>query len=180
MVTIPAGLNSKPFLAAFFQTTQAGSQLQQSFQGACPFSNWYPLPSSGYVPFAFPDANTIGGFYTGAQGNDPCSGVFSQIGGGIDQNSGLTLTDPGTPMIFGGTLTTLVATGITNGGQYVRCTDTTATASVNDGDKVQAYYVLSTNSVVLGIGTTQLPFVCNLNVPSGDPIRYLSVQFAKI
>lgn len=166
-------------MATLFQT-QPASQLQQSFQGTCPFSDYYPLPSSGYIPFELPDENLIGGFYTGATGNDPCSGVFAQIGGGVDQVSGLTLVNPGTPMIFGGTLTTLVATGITNNGNYVRCTDVTTTASVNDGDKVEAYFAPATNSVILGVGTTQLPFVCNLTISPGDQIRYASVQFAKI
>ncbi len=88
------------------------------------------MRSSGYIPFDLPDENTIGGFYRGATGLDPCSEVFSRIGGGIDENSGLTLVNPGTPMIFGGTLTTVVVTGITNGGVYVRCTDLATTVSV--------------------------------------------------
>jgi hypothetical protein len=45
---------------------------------------------------------------------------------------------------------------------------------------VQPYFVIATNSVILGIGTNQLPFTCNLNVPSGDQIYYVDVQWAKI
>jgi hypothetical protein len=177
MVSVPAGLSGKqPFMASFFQATQ-GSQLQQSFdgQGPCLPS---AMPSTGYIPFYLYMANDIGGAF--GQGSSACAGVFSQIGGGVDQISGQTLVNPGLPMFLSGTLTTLVATGVTVKGNQIRCSDLTTTAPVNDGDMVQPYFVIATNSVILGVGTTQLPFTCNLNVPLGDQVLKLAVQFAKI
>jgi hypothetical protein len=106
--------------------------------------------------------------------------VFSQIGGGVDQISGNTLTNPGVPMFLSGTLTSLVVTGVSENGNQIRCSDLTTTAAVNDGDMVQPYLAIATNSVIMGIGTTQLPFTCNLSVPQGDQVNTLVVQFAKI
>lgn len=93
-----------------------------------------------------------------------CTGVVSQIGGGEDQVSGQTLTNPGVPMFLAGTLTMLVATGVTVSGVQIRCSDLTTTAAVNDGDLVQPYLAISTNSIILGIGANQRSFTCNLNV----------------
>jgi hypothetical protein len=122
--------------------------------------------------------NGIGGPF--GKGSLACEGVFSQIGGGVDQISGQTLTNPGLPMFLSGTLTSLVVTGVTANGNQIRCSDLTTTVSVNDGDMVEPYFVIATNSVILGIGTTQLPFACTLKVPSGDQVNNLVVQFAKI
>jgi hypothetical protein len=181
-LAIPFDVDStKPFMAGFFQTppSSQGSQPQQTFDGQGPCLNSPgSMPSSGYIPIWFYMENAIGGPF----GSGPlvCEGVFAQIGGGIDEVSGQTLSNPGVPMYFSGTLTTLVATGVTVKGSYIRCSDLTDTYSVNDGDLVQPYFVIQTNSVMLGIGTNQLAFTCNLNVPTGDQVATLQVQFAKI
>jgi len=109
-----------------------------------------------------------------------CGGVFVQVGGGVDTASGGTLTNPGTPMYSDGTLTTLIVTGRTLNGAIVRCGDLSTTVQVHDQDLVQPYFVIVSNSVILAIGTNQLPFTCNLNVPGGDQVSCISVQWAKI
>jgi hypothetical protein len=163
-------------MAAMFQSS-SGSQLQQTFDGQGPCLQ-VAMPSSGYIPIWYYMENGLGGPF----GKAPlvCSGVFSQIGGGVDQISGLTLTNPGVPMFLSGTLTTLVATGVTVGGAQIRCSDLTTTVSVNDGDMVQPYFVIGSNSIIVAIGTNQLPFTCSLNVPQGDQVSNVVVQFAKI
>lgn len=179
MVPIPAGISGKlPFIAGFLQSGQQGSQLQQSFVGQGPCLN-VPMPATGYIPIQLPFSNNIGGsFGQGTIAN--CGGVFSQIGGGVDQISGKTLSNPGIPMFQSGTLTTLVVTGGTVNQTSIKCSDLTTTVAVKNGDLVQPYFVIASNSVVLGIGTTQLPFTCNLNVPPGDQVQFLFAQFAKI
>jgi hypothetical protein len=109
-----------------------------------------------------------------------CSGVFSQIGGGVDSVSGGTLTNPGTPIYLDGTLSTLVVTGRSVSGSLIRCSDLVTTSTVKDQQLVQPYFVISNNSVILGIGTAQLPLTCNLNIPAGDQAGVISVQWAKI
>lgn len=169
--------NLAPVLAALFQTQTQGSQLQQTFNGQGPCLSG-PLPSSGYIPIWLYMENGIGGPF--GKGNLACSGVFSQIGGGVDQFSGKTLANPGVAMFLDGTLTTLVTTGVTVNGNQIRCDDLTTTVAVHDGDLVQPYLVIASNSIILAIGTNQLPFSCNLNVPAGDQVSALVVQFAKI
>lgn len=180
-LAIPSDVNgTRPMMAGFFQTPSSqGSQLQQTFDGQGPCLNSpQSMPSNGYIPIWFYTETAIGGPF--GSGSLVCSGVFSQIGGGIDEISGQTLTNPGVPMYFAGTLTTLVATGVTRNGNNIRCSDLTTTYQVKDGDLVQPYLVIQTNSVILGVGTTQLPFTCNLNVPAGDQVNVVQVQFAKI
>ena len=177
-VALPSNSNtSEPVLAGFFQAQTQGSKLQQTFNGQGPCLN-VPMPSSGYIPIWLYMENGIGGPF--GKGNLACEGVFSQIGGGIDQLSGKTLTNPGVAMFLDGTLTTLVTTGVTVNGNQIRCSDLTTTVAVHDGDLVQPYFVIASNSVILGIGTNQLPLTCNLNVPAGDQVQVLVVQFAKI
>jgi hypothetical protein len=164
MVTVPAALSAtQPFMATFFQTPQA-PQLQQSFDGQGPCLQ-VAMPSSGYIPIWLYMENGIGGPF--GKGSLACQGVFSKIGGGVDQISGQTLVNPGLPMFLGGTLTTLVATGVTVNGKQIRCSDLTTAVSVNDGDMVQPYFVIATNSVILGIGTKQLSFES-----SGSPAQF--------
>lgn len=179
MVTIPPKVSStQPFMAAFLQSgSQGSSQLQQSFEGQGPCLG-VAMPSSGYIPIWYYMENGIGGPF--GTGSLACSGVFSQIGGGVDQISGKTLSNPGVPMFLSGTLSTLVATGVTVNGNITRCSDLTTTVPVNDGQLVQPYFVIANNSIVVGIGTTQLAFTCNLNVSPGDQVYNLVVQFAKI
>jgi hypothetical protein len=43
------------------------------------------------------------------------------FGGGVDQISGQPLTNPGVPMLLAGSLTRLVATGVTVYGVQLRC-----------------------------------------------------------
>jgi hypothetical protein len=83
-------------------------------------------------------------------------------------------------MFLAGTLTRLVATGVTVNGVQIRCSDLTTTAAINHGDLVPPYLAISTNSIILGIGANQPPFMGNLNVAQGDPVSNLVVQFAKI
>jgi hypothetical protein len=183
MTTIPRSMSSSPLLAAVFQTSSgSGSQLQQSFTegGPCNYGNGsYPIiPASGYIPF---QGNNTGTFtLNGKTVALACAGVEAQIGG-PDEISGGTLSNPGGyPVYFSGTLTTLVVTGITAGGVSIRCSDLTTTVSVQDEQAVEAYYVAATGSVVLAIGTNQLPFTCNLNIPAGDQINGIQAQWAKI
>lgn len=193
MIALPSQLNSeRPVLAGMFQTTSAqSSQLQQSFQGECgslignqqavQFNT--PLNSSGaktgFIPILVPLEPIIPVPLKNTQVN-VCGSVFSQVGGGVDTVSGGTLTNPGIPVYLDGTLSTLVVTGFTVNNALIRCSDLTTTAQVHDQDLVQPYFVIDNNSVVLAIGTNQLPFTCNLNVPTGDQASYISVQWAKI
>jgi len=64
-------------------------------------------------------------------------------------------------------------------GQQIRCSDLTDTAGVHDSDLVQPYFVIDTNSVVLAVGSTQLPLTCQLNIAPGDQAGSISVQWAK-
>jgi len=144
---------------------QAWSQIQQSFQGYCgaditgsgsnPFN--YSGATSGFIPLQVPLDSLIQipkqDTQDGVRG-----GVFSQIGGGVDILSGGMLANPGTPMYFGGTLSTLVLTGRTLKGTLIRCSDLTTTVQVHDQDLVQPYFVIDNDSVILAIGTNQLPF----------------------
>jgi len=181
MTIIPRGISSSPMVAGFFQTS-SGSQLQQSFteDGPCNYGNGSNpiIPTSGYIPF---QGNNTGTFMlNGKTVALACEGVEAQIGG-PDQITGGTLSSPGGyPVYFSGTLTTLVATGMTAGGATIHCSDLTTTVSVQDGQAVEAYYAAATVSVVLAIGTNQLPFTCNLNIPAGDQIKYIQAQWAKI
>lgn len=192
MIGLPNNLNSnQPFMASFFQVApQQTSQIQQSFQGGGVCGNGASAtgalvnPSgatTGFIPLEVPVESDI---HNPQDPSNPfplaCSGVFSQIGGGVDLVSGGTLTDPGTPMYLDGTLSTLVVTGRSVNGTLIRCNDLTTTFPVKDQDLVQPYFVVDNNSVILGIGTTQLPFTCNLNIPKGDQAAVLSVQWAKI
>jgi len=186
LVVYTEELTHLPLMASFFQTTTQPSQLQQSFQGSCGDevmvspNNINNGATSGFVPIQVPLDTPL--IYNNNLPDNICSAVLSPIGSGINTVLGVggTVTNPGTPMYLDGTLSTLVGTGLTLGNVVVRCGDLTTTVPVHDNDLVQPYYSIATNSVVLGIGTTQLPFTCNLNVPAGDSIRYLSVQWAKI
>jgi len=177
MTAIPTGLSSGPLLAAFFQTSSSGSQLQQSFgeDGPCLQAT---MPAMGYIPFQGNDTGAI--VLNGKVVATACEGVFAQIGG-TDEITGGTLANPGGyPMYFAGTLTTLVVTGTTIAGATIRCSDLTTTVSVQDQQAVEAWYVIATQSVILASGTTQFPFTCNLNIPTGDQLYYIRAQWAKV
>jgi hypothetical protein len=177
-VAVPGKLNgAEPLMAGLLQTQPQTSALQQSFNGQGPCLT-VPMPTSGYIPIWLYMENGIGGPF--GKGSLVCGGVFAQIGGGVDLISGKTLTNPGVAMFLDGTLTTLVATGVTVNGNQVRCNDVSTTVAVHDGDLVQPYFSIASNSVILGIGTNQLPFTCSLSVPQGDQVSALVVQFAKI
>lgn len=185
MIGLPNNLNSKqPFMATFFQAApQQTSQIQQSFQGGSCGGDTpgavvnFNGATTGLIPIQVPTEPDI----QIPQGTArlACGGVFSQIGGGVDTVSGGTLTNPGTPMYLDGTLTTLVVTGRSVNGSPIRCSDLTTTVPVKDQQLVQPYFVIDNNSVILGIGTTQLPF-SSLNIPTGDQAGFISVQWAKI
>jgi hypothetical protein len=177
MTAIPKGLSDQPLLATFFQSSPSGSQLQQSFGEDGPCLE-VQMPPSGYIPFQGNDTGTIK--LNGQTVALECQGVFGQVGGGVDEISGGTLTNPGYPMYFSGTLTTLVVTGTSVQGLVLRCSDLTTAVSVQDGQRVEAYYVIATRSVVLAIGTNQLGFTCNLNLPPTDQLSYIRAQWAKI
>lgn len=190
MVGLPNNLNSnQPFMATFFQVApQQTSQIQQSFQGGGVCGN--PVTATGavvnfngattgFIPLEVPLEADIVDIHN-VPLNPACAGVFSQIGGGVDTVSGGTLTNPGTPIYLDGTLSTLVVTGRSVNGTLIRCSDLMTTFSVKDQQLVQPYFVIDNNSVVLGIGTTQLPFTCNLNIPTGDQAAVITVQWAKI
>jgi hypothetical protein len=188
MVGMPSALDSnKPFMAAFIQVAPQPSQIQQSFQGYCGADTQgvgavpvnYSGATTGFIPLLVPLDAVIQIPLKSTQEN-VCGGVFSQIGGGLDVLSGGTLTNPGTPMYLDGTLSTLVVTGRTINGSTIRCSDLKTTVQVHDQDLVQPYFVIDNNSVVLAIGTNQLPFACNLGVPTGDQASFISVQWAKI
>ena len=185
-----------------FQSSQQTSTIQQSFEGlSCDAFlpgtqvNWSGS-TTGFIPIQVlgdpwiigaPNPNVPGGYNFAAV----CYGVFAQVGGGTsllpptepdgapDPGYG-TLTNPGTAIYADGTLSTLIVTGITVAGKQIRCSDLTDTASVHDSDLVQPYFVIDTNSVVLAVGSTQLPLTCQLNVAAGDQAGSISVQWAKI
>jgi hypothetical protein len=181
-----------PLIAMIFQTPQPqGAQIQQSFEGlSC--SAFQPgvevnfnHAASGFIPIL-----VLGDSFieppAAIPPNPPlpeesaCAGVFAQVGGGTDLIHGGTLTNPGAVIYTGGTLSTLIVTGITLAGRQIRCSDTTATASVHDLDLVQPYFQIQTNSVVLAIGTNQLPFTCQLDIPNGDSAGSLAVNWVKM
>jgi hypothetical protein len=186
MVALPNTLNaSQPLLATFFQAAPQPSQIQQSFQGqSCGAGDYtgsvvnYSGATTGLIPLQVPVEPAIQ--IPQATPRTACSGVFTQIGGGVDTVSGGTLTNPGTPMYLDGTLSTLVVTGRSVNGSPIRCSDLTTTVPVKDQQLVQPYFVIDNNSVILGIGTTQLPFTCSLNIPTGDQAGSVFVQWAKI
>jgi len=190
MFGVPSNLGSgQPILATMFQVSAQSSQLQQSFQGGGVCGNRASATGqivnssgakTGFIPLQVPVEPDI------HNPQDPanpfplaCSGVFSQIGGGVDTVSSGTLTDPGTPMYLNRTLYTLVVAGKSLKGSVIRCSDLATTVSVKDQDLVQPYFVIDNNSVILGIGTTQLRFTCSLNIPGGDQAGVISVQWAK-
>jgi hypothetical protein len=192
MIGLPTNLNSnQPFMASLFQISPQSAQIQQSFQGYCGDDTQgigatavnYSGAATGFIPLLVPLDAIINvppkGTQQGTQMN-VCGGLFLQIGGGVDTLSGGTLTNPGTPMYLDGALTTLVVTGRTLSGATIRCSDLSTTVQVHDQDLVQPYFVIANNSVILAIGTNQLPFTCNLNVPGGDQASFMSVQWAKI
>lgn len=189
---------------------QAASQIQQSFQGSSCFAfpagvsntpfkvNWSGA-TAGFVPLeVLGDPFIVQPDPTGPNGgldlSTICAGVFDQVGGGtsvLGPNSGDcmiaafpcgsgTLTNPGTAIYADGTLSTLIVTGLSVAGKQVRCSDLTDTAVVHDSDLVQPYFVIGTNSVVLAVGTTQLPLTCQLTIDPGDEASSISVQWAKI
>ena len=195
-----------PLVAMIFQTSQQqASSIQQSFQGlSC---NAFQFPgakvnlsgaTTGFIPMQVladpyiihPNPNAIGGF----DYYSVCQGVFSQVGGGTstpgpdavvpnpgaDPTGSGTLTNPGTAIYADGTLSTLIVTGYSVAGKQIRCSDLAHTAVVHDSDLVQPYFVIDTNSVVLAVGSTQLPLTCQLNIGSGDQAGSISVQWAKI
>jgi hypothetical protein len=196
MVVVPNNLNpSQPFMASFFQASPQPSQIQQSFEGQSYQAGENPVgpntgitfnqtnQTTGFIPLCVPGESFIQ-FGPGAT-QLPCQNAFAQIGSGPTlfypgSPTPGTLTNPGTPVYFDGTLTTLIVTGRTMNGSLIRCSDITTTVQVHDQDLVQPYFVLDSNSVILGIGTTQLPFTCDLNIPAGDQAGFLFVQWAKI
>jgi hypothetical protein len=177
-----------PLIAMAFQSsTQPAAQIQQSFQGlSCgafePGStvNW-SAATTGFIPIeVLGDPFILGG--VGGPQQTACGGVFAQLGGGtnlVPQRGG-TLTNPGVQIYTDGTLSTLIVTGISANGQQIRCSDLTDTAPVQDAALVQPYFVIDSNSVVLAVGSTQLPLTCQLNIASGDQAGSISVQWAKI
>ena len=192
---LPRSSTQPPLISMAFQgSQQQASQIQQSFQGlSCnafvdPLAevNWSGA-STGFIPIQVMGDPFI-------KGQPPstvlfstiCWGVFAQIGGGtslITSGGGTlgagTLTNPGTLIYEDGTLSTLIVTGISVAGQQIRCSDLTDTAGVHDSDLVQPYFVIGTNSVVLAVGSTQLPLTCQLNIAPGDQAGSISVQWAK-
>jgi len=204
--TLPSSGTHAPLIAALFQTSQQqASQIQQSFQGlSCnaflgPTGTKVNLTgaTTGFIPLqVLADPYIIHDHPQGPVYFQACVGVFSQIGGGTSIpgpdlgqcgsgpplfvcGSG-TLTNPGTAIYTDGTLSTLIVTGLSLAGKQIRCSDLTNTAVVHDSDLVQPYFVIDTNSVVLGVGNTQLPLTCHLNIDAGDEAGSLSVQWAKI
>jgi hypothetical protein len=190
MIGLPSNLaSSQPFMATLFQAQQQASQIQQSFQGGGVCGNGVSAtgalvnPSgakTGFIPLQVPIEPDIRTQNVSTPFLLACQGVFSQIGGGVDTVSGGTLTNPGTPVYLDGTLSTLIVTGISAKGSLIRCNDLITTYAVKDQQLVQPYLVIDNNSVILGIGTTQLPFTCNLSIPPGDQAAVLTVQWAKI
>jgi len=199
---LPHTSTQPPLIAMAFQSSQQASQIQQSFQGlSCDaFTpgtevNWSGS-TTGFIPIQVlgdpwitgsPNSNAPGGFNF----SSVCYGVFAQLGGGTSLLplvgpggapgvGGGTLASPGTAIYADGTLSTLVVTGISLAGEQIRCSDLTDTALVHDSDLVQPYFVIDTNSVVLAVGSTQLPLTCQLNIARGDQAGSISVQWAKI
>jgi hypothetical protein len=198
----PASGAHAPLIAAAYLTTQQqASDIQQSFQGlSCDsFIPGTKVNSSGantgFIPIQVlgdpwiidPDSRSPWGFYP----YPVCEGVFAQIGGGTSLIPPLpppappvvgsgTLTNPGTAIYADGTLSTLIVSGISVAGKQIRCSDLTHTAAVHDSDLVQPYFVIDTNSVVLGVGSTPLPLTCQLNIDPGDEAGSIAVQWAKI
>lgn len=177
---------SVPLVAMIFQAPQPqAAKIQQSFEGlSCnafqPGAEVnFKHAASGFIPIdVLGDPFILGGI-PGGEGT--CAGVFAQVGGGPNvTSSGGTLTNPGTIIYTDGTLSTLIVIGLSVAGQQIRCSDTTTTVSLHDQDLVQPYFEIQSNSVVLAVGTNQLPFTCHLNVPTGDSAGSLAVNWVKM
>src|SRR5262249_28395760 len=176
-----------PLIAMGFQTPQPQTaQIQQSFEGlSCgafqPGSEVnFNRAASGFIPIQVLGDPFIEPTNPSSGERLACGGVFAQVGGGPDLSAAGTLTNPGTVIYTDGTLSTLIVTGRSTGGQQIRCRDTTTTVAVHDLDLVQPYFVIQSNSVILAIGTNQLPFNCLLNIPVGDSAGSLAVNWVKM
>lgn len=106
-------------------------------------------------------------------GNPSCYENLASVGSkenGIQQ---------GYPIIFDGTINTLVVYGIFASGTRFRCVDITNTSPISDGAFVRAYYDLAHDAIILGSGTTQLSPTCSITIPPGDDVSEIHVQWLK-
>lgn len=162
-----------------FQAPQ--SSLAQSFQGICGF---------GTNPFG-PDPNAAGAHAEYGNAGFVALNIlnYEHSCGPVSGNQEFTSLPAigagdgsaprGTPIFLSGSISALVVSAITSKGQNISCRDTTSTAAVNDGQMVMPYLRLSDYTVLLGSGSTQLAPSCQLQVPTGDDIFKMYVNWAK-
>lgn len=153
---------SGAFLAAMFQTTATASQLPESFEGTCDVTAVSPsILSAGFTVLNVPNG-------------EACSNAQVSVDGSVGAEGNI-----GIPVAFSGTVTVLKVSVITQANQRLRCVVTNGTAAVNDNDAIQPYYNFSTNTAVLGVGSTQLPISCQVPVAAGDQAIKIAVEWSK-
>lgn len=150
------------FLAALFQTAPVASQLPESYEGTCDFTGDSP-------------AVLAGGFATlNVPNGEQCSP------GTVTVSQTLGTDQVGIEVAFAGTITTLKISVVTSTNQRFRCVVLNGNAAVNDNDLIQPYYNFTTNTGVIGDGTTQLPISCQVPIPAGQTAQKLTMEWSKI
>ena len=166
---------SQPVLASIFQVSphiaiSNPSQVAQSYDSRC---DSYGVIASG-VPDAIHNAFGNSGLVSlNFNNGNLCRTVLTSVGS--DENG----TPMGFPVIFDGTVNTLVAYGRFVSGKPFRCTDTANSSAVKDNSFLRAYYDLGHDAILVGNGSTQLSVTCSIAVPPGDDVQDLTVQWIK-
>ena len=170
----PANTSKQPVLASLFAipispdvTITNPSQLAQSYESLC---DAYRSSDASSLHAGLGNSGLVSLNYLGG---NICSGVLSSVG--ADE----TGVEKGFPIILAGSVNTLVAYGLFKSGTPFRCMDTTNVAALSDNTFVRAYFDLSHDAVILGSGQTQLSVTCLINIPTGDDIAALTVQWLK-
>lgn len=153
---------SKGNFIAMFQASggPTPSQLPESFEATCDLTGNAPGTVTGNLVLEVPNGLSCGpsGIFFGGVGSFPVTGI---------------------PVALSGTITVMKVNVVTVNGQHVRCILTTGNSAVNDNDPVQPYYNMDTNTVVFGIGTTQLSDTCAVPVAAGDSPQKIIVDYSK-
>lgn len=179
----PPNSSGQPFVAALFQASSpTPSQLQQSFDAGCNFSNNPTVatfldsaPQGQLMPISFAGEVQLN---TPAAAN-LCASITDQTG-----IPTINATFPGKETFFDGNLTSLVVTGKTFSGASFECRDITTTFAVPDKSHTRAWLDPNAHTIVIfndnGTTLSQVPFVCSGIGTHGDQPMVFEIQFAKI
>lgn len=173
----PPATTKQPVVAALFgvhpdATIPNPSQVAQSYESLCfAFQN---LNGSAGVSMhqAYGTQGLVSLDYGPGYGTI-CLGPLTGVGS--DENG----NPQGFPVILSGAINTLAVYGTFVSGSRFRCVDTTNVSPLSDGSYVRAYYNLSNDSIILGSGTNQLAPTCSINIPPGDDVSQIVVQWLK-